>query len=59
MVLRDGCIIEKDVQILGPAVVGKNTVVKEGSLIKRSILWDDVKVGEGVRLTDAIAARGV
>ncbi|WP_241423590.1 sugar phosphate nucleotidyltransferase [Candidatus Contubernalis alkaliaceticus] len=59
VVLRDNCIIEKGVQIYGPAVIGKNTVVKEGAVIKRSILWDDVCVGEGISLTDAIVAQGV
>ncbi|MDO9573354.1 MAG: NDP-sugar synthase [Candidatus Contubernalis sp.] len=59
VVLRDNCIIEKDVQIYGPAVVGKNTVVKQGAVIKRSILWDDVCVGEGLTLTDTIVAQGV
>ncbi len=59
VVFQDHCVVEKDVQIYGPAVIGKNTVLKSGVVVKRSIIWDDVMVGEGISLTNAIVGQGV
>ena len=59
VILGDYCVVEKGVQIYGPSVIGKNTVLTRGAVVKRSILWDDVSVGEGISLTDVIVGRGV
>lgn len=50
-------IIGKNVKIksgatVGPyAVIGDNCIVEEGAVIHRSVLWDNVYVGRGARLT--------
>ncbi len=53
-VIGDKCIIEKNAQIYGPVVLGQGAVIGEGAVIKRGILWDDVRVGENSHLVDCI-----
>ena len=54
--LGDGCKLEKGAEIHGPAVLGKGCRVAEGAVLKRSILWDNVKVGTGAVVDDCIIA---
>jgi mannose-1-phosphate guanylyltransferase len=42
------------VRIVGPAVIGDRARIDAGAVIERSILWDDVTVGAGAQLRDAI-----
>ena len=42
------------VQIIGPSVIGERARIGSGARLDRSILWDDVIVGEGALLEDAI-----
>jgi len=54
--LGDGCEVEKGAKIYGPAVLGKGCRVEKGAVVKRSILWDNVRIeAEGV-LKDCIIA---
>jgi len=56
VLLGDGCRIEKGAKIHGPAILGKGCRVVEGAVVKRSILWDNVKVESGVVVNDCIFA---
>ena len=35
-------------------MAGKNAVLEERAKVKNSILWDHVKIKEGVKVTDSI-----
>lgn len=41
-------------RIIGPSVIGNRVRIEADTLIEHSILWDDVVVGAGARLEDAI-----
>jgi mannose-1-phosphate guanylyltransferase/phosphomannomutase len=42
--------------ISGPAVIGDRTIVERGAVICRSVLWEDVYVGEEASLNDCTVA---
>lgn len=41
------------------AVIGKGSSIERGALVKRSVLWRDVIVREGVRVVDSVITSGV
>ena len=49
-----GVTIGDRVRIAGPSVIGNRVRIEADSVIDRSILWDDVIVGAGSKLEDAI-----
>lgn len=55
-VLRgEGCQVADGVEIVGPAVLGRNVVVRRGARIQGPVvLGDDVVVGENARISDSI-----
>jgi len=48
------CHMESSVKLEQWAVVGKKTYIENDVEIKRSILWDNVKVKEGIKIIDSI-----
>jgi len=40
-------------------VIGKGSCVEKGATVKRSVLWDNVVVKEGVKVIDSVVASGV
>ncbi len=48
------CWLHPQATLKGWAVVGKNAVLEERAKVKNSILWDHVKIKEGVKVTDSI-----
>ncbi|HET9029990.1 MAG TPA: sugar phosphate nucleotidyltransferase, partial [Candidatus Aquilonibacter sp.] len=48
--------IGPDVTIEGPACIGNDVVVEAGAVIRRSVLWEDVYVGEDAELEDCTVA---
>ena len=42
--------------ISGPAVIGDRTIVERGAVVCRSVLWEDVYVGEEASLSDCTVA---
>ncbi|MBN1276466.1 MAG: NDP-sugar synthase [Deltaproteobacteria bacterium] len=48
------CRIDKTATLEGWAVIGNETDLHKNVLIQRSILWDRVKVKEGIRIIDSI-----
>jgi len=57
--IGDNCVIEEGAEIIGPSVLGDNSIMKKGSLLRRSILWNNVRLGKGVHLEDSIVGEGV
>jgi NDP-sugar pyrophosphorylase family protein len=56
-ILGDGCIIKEGAQILPYTVLGNKCVIGKGSKVSKSVLWDEVSVGEGVTLDEAVLGR--
>ena len=49
------CIIGEGVQVKGPAVLGPRCEIGKGTVIEGSVLWHDLKVGEGAILKNCVA----
>jgi NDP-sugar pyrophosphorylase family protein len=56
-VLGDGCRVEEGAQILPYAVLGKKCVAGRNSSVSKSVLWEGVRVGEGVHLEEVVLGR--
>jgi NDP-sugar pyrophosphorylase family protein len=52
--LGAGARIGPDVSIVGPAVIGRDTVVGSESVVEGSTIWEEATVGEGARVTGSI-----
>jgi exosortase len=48
--LLEGAQISKDAVLIGPVVIGRDVSIGEGSLIAKSVLWDDVQIGSGCEI---------
>ncbi len=46
-------------RIVGPTCIGERCVVEAGALIVQSILWEDVRIGSGSHVEDAVLGSGV
>ena len=53
------CHIDLDANLKVWAVIGKRSSIDRGALVKRSVLWTDVIVREGVRVIDSVVTSGV
>jgi len=53
------CYIDPDATLKEWAVIGKGSSIEKGALVKRSVLWSDVVVREGVEVVDSIVTTGV
>ena len=53
------CSIDPDATLKEWAVIGKGSSIEKGALVKRSVLWSDVVVREGVKVVDSIVTTGV
>ena len=47
-------IIAKSVKLIGNNVIGSNCNIAENSIIQNSVLWDNIKVESGVKITNSI-----
>lgn len=56
-IVEDGCVIGEGARILPHAVLGKKCRIGKNSSVSKSVLWDGVKVGDGVRLDEVILGR--
>ncbi|MDB5069338.1 MAG: Nucleoside-diphosphate-sugar pyrophosphorylase [Candidatus Eremiobacteraeota bacterium] len=56
VVIGRDCRIAADAHIVGPAVLGDRTIVERGATVCRSVLWEDVYVGEEAALNDCTVA---
>jgi mannose-1-phosphate guanylyltransferase len=57
--IAEGAAIGDGVRIIGPAVLGARTIVGEGAVLERSVLWDGASVGAHAHVTGSILATGV
>lgn len=48
------CRIESSAKLMEWGVVGENARIGRGAQIRRSVLWDGVSIGNGVRVIDSI-----
>jgi mannose-1-phosphate guanylyltransferase len=53
-----GCTIGKNVTLNGPLVVGKDCIVNKGATIEKSVIWNDVQIGEDARISGSIVVDG-
>jgi NDP-sugar pyrophosphorylase family protein len=53
------CRIEPGARLRDWAVIGERATIKRDAQVKRSVLWADVVVGEGVNVVDSIVTTGV
>ncbi len=50
VVIMEGAQISKNAVLIGPLVIGRNAGIGEGSVVKNSVLWDDVQIGSGCEI---------
>jgi mannose-1-phosphate guanylyltransferase/phosphomannomutase len=55
----DGCEIAPDAQVGPYACLGERCAVGAGAEVSRSVLWDDVVVGEGAVVRSSVVCSGV
>ncbi|RLC26830.1 MAG: nucleotidyltransferase family protein [Deltaproteobacteria bacterium] len=53
-----GCRVHPSARLADWAVVGKGAVLEPGAVVARSVLWEDVRVREGVKITDSVVTAG-
>ena len=58
VVVGENCIIEENVQLIGPDVIGPECHIGKGSVIEGAVLWGNTQVGENVTIKDCIIATG-
>jgi len=59
IVIGKNCNIGKNVFIDNGTVIGNNVTIKAGSIIKESIIWDNVTIGKNVSLNSTIVDMNV
>lgn len=52
------CHIDPDAVLKDWAVIGKGSSIEKSALVKRSVLWNDVIVREGIKVVDSIVTSG-
>ena len=53
-IIASNCRIESSAKLMEWGVVGENARIGEGAEVRRSILWDGVKIGKGTKVVDSI-----
>ncbi len=53
------CHVDLDATLKDWAVIGKRSSIEKGALVKRSVLWKDVTVRQGIKVVDSVIASGV
>lgn len=48
----------KDVEFIGNSTIGGNVKIGKGTIIENCIIWDNVDIGSGLRLSDSIIPSG-
>ena len=54
-ILQDGCVLEDGVEIQPYTILGSKCRIGKNAVIAKSVLWDGVQVGEGVKLEGVLA----
>jgi len=53
------CHIDSGASLKDWAVIGKGSLIEKGAIVKRSVLWNDVIVREGIKVVDSVVTSGV
>jgi len=53
-VIMNGTTVSSGAVIIGPAVIGKNVTIGEGSIVANSVIWDNVKIGSNCQIRRSI-----
>jgi len=53
------CHIDPDASLSDWAVIGGESSIERGSVVERSVLWNEVTVRQGVRVIDSVVTSGV
>jgi len=53
------CYIDSGATLKDWAVIGKRSSIERGTLVQRSVLWNDVIIKEGIRVVDSVVTSGV
>ncbi len=48
------CAIGRGVRLVGPVVIGDNSVIREDCVIEDSVIWNNARIGPGAHLKTAI-----
>jgi mannose-1-phosphate guanylyltransferase len=56
VVLDAGCLVGPRARIEGPAVLGANCAVKEGALVKDSVIWRGASIERSARVNGSVLA---
>lgn len=59
VVIGRNCVIEAKAHIKGPTVIGPDCCIGADSLVERSIVWHNVKIGKGAKIQQCIIADAV
>jgi mannose-1-phosphate guanylyltransferase len=59
VVIDAKCTIGQDVHLVGPVIIGSNSIVDHGVNIQNSILWSSVHVGENTVIKNCIIGSNV
>lgn len=57
VVLGDGCVVSSGARVGPFTVLGKRVRIASGASVKRSVVWDDVWIGEGAVLRGAVVGK--
>jgi NDP-sugar pyrophosphorylase family protein len=57
--LGPGCRIHPSAVLTDWAVMGRRTVVEAEAEVGRSVLWDDVTIGKGIRVMDSVVTSSI
>jgi mannose-1-phosphate guanylyltransferase len=55
-VMGSNCSIGKGARLIGPVVAGPGCIISENAVIKKSILWHDVRIEPGAQVSNSIIA---
>ena len=59
VVIADHAQILEDTVVIGPAMIGSNTILGESSVMIRSALWAGARVGAGCEICESVVGYGV
>jgi mannose-1-phosphate guanylyltransferase len=58
IMIGHNCKIDREVEFCGPVIIGRGCHINRKAVIKNSILWDNIVVGEGAMILNSIIASG-
>lgn len=59
LLIGENSEIKKNVEFLGPAVIGNNVTIDEGAVISNSVILDSTYVGKNIELKDSIVYKNL